>query len=76
MPQYTDLDNQQIKPDYRTALYWNPSAKINAEQATPFSFYTGDKLSEFLIFVEGITEEGQPFVGQKTIRVISNDNRE
>lgn len=73
-PNYAMDDIDQEKPDYRTTLYWNSTAGIEAKQATPFSFYTGDKLSEFLIFVEGMTKDGQPFVGQKTIRVAGNSN--
>ena len=73
-PNYATDSMDQEKPDYRTTLYWNSTAGIDAKQATPFSFYTGDKLSEFLIFVEGMTKDGQPFVGQKTIRVAGNSN--
>ncbi len=73
-PNYAMDDVDQEKPDYRTTLYWNSTAGIDAKQATPFSFYTGDKLSEFLIFVEGMTKDGQPFVGQETIRVAGNSN--
>ena len=73
-PNYATDSMDQEKPDYRTTLYWNSTAGIDAKQATPFSFYTGDKLSEFLIFVEGMTKDGQTFVGQKTIRVAGNSN--
>ena len=73
-PDYAAVGIDQEKPDYRTTLYWNSTAGIDEKQATPFSFYTGDKLSEFLIFVEGMTKDGQPFVGQKTIRVVGNSN--
>jgi hypothetical protein len=68
-PNYAKDKQLQEKPDYRSTLYWNPSAKIEAHKSTPFSFYTGDKLDKFLILVEGITEEGVPFVGQQSIRV-------
>ena len=62
------------KLDYRTTLYWDSTAKVETKKTTPFSFYTGDKLSEFLIFVEGLTKNGQPFVGLKTIIVAGNSN--
>ena len=73
-PDYKAEGVDKNKPDYRTTLYWNPSAKIDSKEATSFSFYTGDKLAEFLIFVEGITEDGHPFVGQKTFTVSGNSN--
>ena len=62
----TSIDNE--KPDYRTTLYWNPDIFIKKESAA-IEFYTGDKFSDFLILVEGITEEGIPFVGRKVITI-------
>lgn len=73
-PDYTADGIDKDKPDYRTTLYWDSAAKMDGVEATLFSFYTGDKLAEFLIFVEGITKDGQPFVGQKTIAVAANSN--
>ncbi len=73
-PDYAADGVDKDKPDYRTTLYWDSTAKVETKKATPFSFYTGDKLSEFLIFVEGITSDGQPIVGQKTITVTGNTN--
>ncbi len=71
-PDYATDGIDKDKPDYRTTLYWNSTTPLAAKKASPFSFYTGDKLSEFLIFVEGISRDGQPFVGHKTIRVGGN----
>ena len=74
IPDYAAAGVDKNKPDYRTTLYWNSTVQVEAKKASPFSFYTGDKLSEFLIFVEGITHEGQPIVGHKTISVAVNSN--
>lgn len=68
VPDYEKDNFARQKPDYRTTLYWNAAAKLTAEPL-PLQFYTGDKLSEFLIFIEGITEDGMPFVGQEVIQV-------
>lgn len=73
-PDYATDGVDKNKPDYRTTLFWDSTAKVETKKTTPFSFYTGDKLSEFLIFVEGITSDGQPIVGQKTIIVAGNTN--
>jgi hypothetical protein len=73
-PNYAKDKQLKEKPDYRSTLYWNPSIQIQANKSTPFSFYTGDKLDDFLIFIEGITEDGLPFVGQKRIRVERGEN--
>ncbi len=68
VPDYENDNFARQKPDYRTTLYWNANAKLT-EKPLPLQFYTGDKLSEFLIFVEGITADGMPFVGQEVIQV-------
>ena len=67
-PDYENDSFARQKPDYRTTLYWNADAKL-AGQPLPIQFYTGDKLSQFLIFVEGITKDGIPFIGQEVIQV-------
>lgn len=56
------------KPDTRTTLYWNPDIRIT-EETIPVDFYAGDRASEFLIWVEGISEDGIPFSGGKKIFV-------
>ncbi len=68
VPDYSVNGFEKQKPDYRTTLYWNADAKLG-KSPTNLKFYTGDKLSQFLIFVEGITPEGLPFVGQQVIQV-------
>ena len=68
VPDYNKDNFDRQKPDYRTTLYWNANAKLTGKPL-PLQFYTGDKLSEFLIFVEGITVDGMPFVGQEVIQV-------
>ncbi len=71
--QVDTIYHQKIdKPDYRTTLYWNPSMRLNKATTVSFDFYTGDKLAEFVIFVEGLTEDGQPFMGSTTFTV-NND---
>jgi hypothetical protein len=67
-PDYNDPSEDKDKPNYRTCLYWNPDAALD-NQPTPVQFFTGDKLSEFLIIVEGISETGLPFVGHQSIQV-------
>lgn len=68
VPDYENDNFARQKPDYRTTLYWNPDAQLTGEPL-PIQFYTGDKLSQFLIFVEGITTDGVPFTGQQVIQV-------
>lgn len=55
-------------PDLRTTLYWNPDILIK-EEAARLEFFVGDRAEEFLIWVEGISEDGIPFSGGKVIKV-------
>lgn len=67
-PQYTD-DNVSSKiPDYRTTLYWKPDVLLTNGQAM-VSFFTSDNLSDYTIFVEGISSNGRACIGQAGLTV-------
>lgn len=59
------------KADYRTTIYWNPAITIE-DKMMPFEFYTGDIAGNYLIWVEGITQEGIPFTARDTFFVTEN----
>lgn len=67
-PSYAKKSIDTERPDLRTTIYWNPDVDIKSK-AKSFDFYTGDKSGTFLMRVEGITEDGIPFVGRKKFRV-------
>ena len=67
-PDYSD-PVEASKSDYRMTLYWNPQFAMEDFDPTPFQFYTGDITGNFSIVVEGITDDGIPFVGRRTISV-------
>ena len=58
-------------PDLRSSLYWNPSLATK-EDGADFVFYTSDMTGAFSIKVEGITDEGLPFVSTKRFNVSYN----
>lgn len=60
-PDYSLPTKASAKPDLRTTIYWNPKVVLNGEGGT-VSFYTGDQSGMYTIQIEGITENGIPFV--------------
>ena len=67
-PNYETIPLEKQKPDYRTTLYWQPVHSRDRE-IDRFQFYTGDLAAEYIIRIEGITEDGTPFTGSRTFQV-------
>ncbi|WP_027075400.1 TonB-dependent receptor plug domain-containing protein [Maribacter antarcticus] len=67
-PDYVKEDPE--KPDYRTTLYWKPELTFNNEGKSTIDFFTGDTTGEFLVKVEGITNDGRPVNGLYDIAVV------
>jgi len=65
---YDDSLENQLKPDLRTTLYWNPKIKTTATP-TEFSFFTSDVTTNYKIEVQGITKDGTPIYHTKEIFV-------
>ena len=61
VPDYSKEQKVNPKPDLRTTLYWNPKVSTKT-QKDKLQFYTGDQPGIYVIQVEGITEDGRPFV--------------
>ncbi len=61
-PEYSEERINTQMPDYRTTLYWNPEVILEYGEAE-FSFFTCDNVSEYTIFVEGITGNGKACLG-------------
>lgn len=60
-------------PDYRTTLYWNPEVILQNNEAE-VSFFTCDNLSEYTIFIEGITGNGKACIGSAGFMVDTKNN--
>jgi hypothetical protein len=56
-------------PDYRNTLYWNPSVKPDKDGKAIIEFWSSDNKSDYIINIQGITEEGRTFSLQKIIKV-------
>lgn len=59
-PKYeTKEDKMSEKPDLRSTIYWNPNIKIVNGKAE-VEFYTADEASIYSIFIDGISDNGEP----------------
>ena len=67
------LKNKKI-PYLTQVLYWNPDLQLSSTGNTDFEFYTSDNTADFIIRVEGITEDGIPVSSSSTFKVINRVN--
>ena len=62
VPQYEEMtEDEKLKPDYRSTLYWNPSIELKKGKGS-FEFYTSDEKAKYTIYLEGITSDGRSIV--------------
>jgi len=61
-------------PFFKQLLYWNPDIVINDTGTTDFEFYTSDNTSDFIIRVEGISNDGTPYNASTGIHVNNQIN--
>ena len=69
VPDYSEEKREHERPDYRTTLHWEPNIPLNSGGKATVDFFTGDIPGEYLIRVEGITEDGRPVSGMSRITV-------
>lgn len=71
-PKYDVAKPEDVKPDYRALIHWEPHLVTNAEGKATFSFYTADLPTTLRIALEGISGKGVPGIKES---VISVENR-
>jgi hypothetical protein len=58
IPKYDIMTaEEKVKPDRRSTQYWNPGIEIKDGKAS-FSYFTSDDTGDFIIYVEGLTKDG------------------
>jgi TonB-dependent SusC/RagA subfamily outer membrane receptor len=69
-PRY-DLDlPENLRPDYRSTVYWNPTVITDEKGEATVSFYTTDATNtQFKVQLEGLNYAGKPVVGNWAIDV-------
>ena len=74
-PEYTNQKQYHDRtPDQRTLLLWLPQAATNKNGKLEVEFYTSDADGNFLVKVEGLTEDGEAGTGSATFSVKRLDN--
>jgi len=63
-------DYPENLPDLRSLLYWNPMCNIDGKSSREIVFKTSSKKGEFIILVEGISANGNPFFDYAEITVL------
>jgi hypothetical protein len=75
---YTSERNETISdkafPFFKQLLYWNPNLKIKEQESTGFEFFTSDNEGNFILKIEGITDNGKPISYSSNIQV-SNQSK-
>ncbi|WP_416866264.1 MAG: TonB-dependent receptor plug domain-containing protein [Imperialibacter sp.] len=61
-PDYSTKKESHVRTDIRPTLYWKGGLKTAEGVPAKLEFYTSDVASTFEVRVEGITEDGRPFV--------------
>lgn len=76
MPDYSvDPPKKERIPDFRSALYWNPTAKTDATGKTTLSFFSSDDLGLIKVIVKGMTTDGRPFSGETEVEISLQTSR-
>ncbi|MBK8951948.1 MAG: hypothetical protein IPM85_06190 [Chitinophagaceae bacterium] len=59
-PDYSSVDPEKAKPDYRTTLYWNPNVFTETGSSSfKFKFYNNDFSKKFRVIMEGFDAQGR-----------------
>ena len=69
-PDYTSADTRESRiPDYRNTLYWNPSVRPGKDGNIKVEFWSSDNKSDYLINIQGTTQDGKMLSVSKSIKV-------
>lgn len=63
------LPANRNRPDLRTTLHWEPLLRTGPDGKVKATFQTSDQLGQFLIFVQGLREDGTPLYGEGSFEV-------
>lgn len=74
VPINPDTIQNKKTPFFKQLLYWNPNVELNTNDSTQVEFYTSDNAANFVIKVEGISEDGTPVSTSSSIKVINQLN--
>ena len=59
-PAYTtQAQRENPRADLRTTIYWNPNVTTNENGIARLHFYTSDHVGNYVVVIEGVTDEGR-----------------
>ncbi len=68
-----DFSTSEMKenhiPDYRNTLYWNSSVTPDENGKASVEFWSSDNKGDYIINIQGITQDGRPVSLQKILKV-------
>ena len=67
-PDYEVVDDDELNPDKRVTLYWNPSVKTDKTGKAHLTFYNSDIARDLQVDLQGISKYGVPFNTLLTIK--------
>jgi hypothetical protein len=67
-PKYTPENIASPRPDFRPTLYWNPNLKLEDGKMN-IEFFTSDELAQYVVVVEGISQNGEICFGTTSFSV-------
>ena len=54
----TEPQKSSRLPDFRNLLFWSPDVKTDTTGKGGLSFYTSDRVGEYVIVIQGIASDG------------------
>ena len=69
-PDYSTPEKKLSRiPDYRNTLYWNPAVRPDQDGKVSVECWSADNKSDYLINIQGITQDGEAISMKKIISV-------
>lgn len=72
-PNYAIAKPAHQRPDYRRTLHWEPDIKIETGSTSKLNFYTGDATGNYVIRIEGVTNDGRLLHAKYDFNVLDAD---
>jgi len=69
----SQIQNKDL-PIFKQLLYWNPNLELNENNSTNVEFYTSDYAANYIIKMEGVSDDGTPVSSSSGIKVNNQPN--
>ena len=69
-----NLIHNKNLPIFKQLLYWNPNLELSGNNTTNIEFFTSDYAANYIIKIEGVSDDGIPLSSTSGIRVNNQTN--